>query len=549
VVKSLRSLGVDAVFGIPGSHDAFLYDALRKSPVRTILATNELHAAFMANGYFRRCGKPGVMVTVAGPGFTNGVTGLAEAFFDSAGLVCIVCKPAGLPGQKFQLQKIDEKEIIRSVSKNGFKIKDGAEIGSFLPECFGLAVSGEPGPVLLEISSSALSQKTPDIGLDGSTPQIWLLPLDKQAFDKAARRIESSRKPLLYLGQGAMPASAAIHELVDLLNIPVLTTTSGRGILSEKHPMCLPCDLMEDTKLLNTLIESSDLVLAAGCKFTHNGAKGFRLKLPKEKLIHVDASPDVLGANYPAHIALCGDAADFFNSLLQRRELFRLREPGWKPVEIAEWRRSLLKNKHKKSFSEPRFEGLRPPTAAAFFTALDDLLPEDSCMVTDSGLHQMMARKYLPVTAPAGLIVPADFQSMGFGIPAGIGAKLASPESKVVIVTGDGGFALSGMELLTAVREKIDVTVILFNDNRLGMIHLHQLSKSGRSHAVQTGLVDYSRFCESIGCACFKAADDCHASLEKALEAEGVSLVEVSLRDSLDYKKSGVKGAIRSFIK
>jgi len=549
IVKTLEGLRIEVIFAIPGSNDAHLYNALRQSSIRTVLATNELHAAFMANGYFRNSGKVGVVLTIAGPGFTNAITGLVEAFFDSVGMLCIICKPSNLPGRKFQLQKIDEKDLVRNVTKGCFSLKAGSDTEKTLSECIELATTGEPGPVLLEVMSDVLSENTVLSGNNDAQSKSGLSPVDEKSIAEAIELIVSSHRAVLYLGQGAISSSTQISDFIKLLKTPVLTTTSGRGIVPESHPMSLPSDLVDDVDSVNGILDSCDLIVAMGCKFTHNGAKGFRLNIPEEKLIHVDASPEVLGANYPAHLAISTDVSEFLSALLNRREAFESRKAGWEAGEIDKWRQSLIKSIHKKTYPEPHFEGMSPPTARAFFSALQNILPGNSCVLTDSGLHQMLARQYLEVSVPRGLIVPSDFQSMGFGIPAGIGARLADPARHVVVVVGDGGFALSGMELSTAVRENIAITVILFNDNNMGLIRLHQLSKLGHSHAVKTSEIDYSKFCESMGVQYFKLNNNLQEVISKSLDNDCVSLVEVVLKDSLDIQKTSVKGLLRNILK
>lgn len=548
-VKSLERLGVNIIFGIPGSHDMYLYNALRKSSIQTVLVTSELHAAFMANGFFRNSGKPGIMIAIAGPGFTNSISGLTEAYFDSAGMICIICKPRSLPGEKFQLQKIDEKEIVRTVTKGNFTIDSPVHIESTLRASFELALTGEPGPVLLEISPGVLADTPDSTQSKESGIPSQLPPVDEPSVEEILDHLRASRRVIFYLGQGAAEASNQAWELIELLQAPVLTTTSGRGIIPESHPQSLPSDLVDDVDLVNSILDSCDLILAVGSKFTHNGSKGFRMKFPAERFIHVDTSQDVLGANYPAQLTVAADAGVFFEALLNKRDKLESREIGWKPGEIENWRQSLIKSKHRKSFPEPHIEGHDPSTAKAFFSSLRDLLPGDTCLITDSGLHQMLARKYYEVSAPRGLIVPADFQSMGFGIPAGIGAKLANPERQVVVITGDGGFALCGMELSTAVREEVNITVILFNDNSMGLIRVHQLNKIGHSHAVKTSEIDYHRFCESLGIQYFKLNDNIHDILKKSLHHEGVSLIEIVLKDTLDMKKASAKGFLRNILK
>lgn len=545
LINALETLGVRHVFCVPGSGDRPVYNALRQSSIQTILATNELNAAFMANGYFRNSGKVGVIIVIPGPGFTTSITGIVEAFFDSAGLVCIICKYSKFPGKKFQFQDISEKEINRTFVKKSLSVSGASEIRNVLFEAFALASTGEPGPVLVELSFGVLSEKAPQSFTKSAEPKFNNPLPDKKKMKEAVRLISSSCRAVLFVGQGALNASYQVQQLVELLKAPVLTTTSGRGILPEDHPMSLPCGYLEERlELINSILYSSDLIVALGCKFSSNSTSGFRLNFSKEKLIHVDASPGTLGANYPARLEIAADVVKFLDLILDHKEEFNDRIVKWENSEV-ERLRNLFRLK-KRDFPEPRLEGIKPPTALAFFTALRKILPEKSCLVTDAGLHQLLARKYFEVRMPRGLIVPSDYQSVGFGLPAGIGAKLSDPERMTVVLTGDGGFAMTGMELITLAREKIKLLVIIFNDNHLGIIRLNQLAQFGKTHAVRTGEIDYSKLCEAFKLKYYRLNNNLKEILEQFQADDGTALLEVKLKDSFNIHKSRIKGLIKN---
>ena len=545
LINTLETLGVKHVFCVPGSGDRPVYNALRQSSIQTILATNELNAAFMANGYFRNSGKVGVIIVIPGPGFTTSITGIVEAFFDSAGLVCIICKYPKFPGKKFQFQDINEQDIDRTFVKKSFSVSGASEIRKILFEAFVIASTGEPGPVLVELSSGFLSEKAPQSVITCVQPQFDNPSPDKKKMKEAVRLISSSRRVVLFLGQGALNTSPQIWKLVELLKAPVLTTTSGRGILPEDHPMSLSCDYLEGRlELINSFLHSSDLIVALGCKFSSNSTFGFRLNFSKEKLIHVDASPETLGANYPARLEITADVAKFLDSLLEHREEFNAREIGWDDSELERCRN--LISKKKREFPEPSLEGMKPPTALAFFSALREILPEKSCLVTDSGLHQILARKYFEVRRPRSLIIPSDYQSVGYGIPAGIGAKLSDPDKMTVVVTGDGGFAMTGIELITVAREKIKLLVVIFNDNHLGIIRLNQLAQFGKSHAVRTGEIDYSKLSEALKLKYYRLNNNLKEIFDQFQADDGTALLEVKLKDSFNIHKSRIKGLIKN---
>jgi acetolactate synthase-1/2/3 large subunit len=545
ICKTLEHLGVECVFGIPGTQNVKLYDSLRRSSIRTVLTTHELAAAFMANGYFRSSGKVGVVVAIPGPGFTYALTGLAEAFLDSAAVICIVNSPASTLGYKFQLQAIDQKAIAQPIVKTTYRIDCAADISKYLFDAYQSAVTGEPGPVLVEVAPSVLheiessnSQRASPQILHNSQPQA-------KQIKEAIERIISSRRIILYLGQGANAASAQVLELAELLSSPVLTTTSARGILPENHYFAFPFSHFRGGgETINRMLEACDLVIALGCKFSHNGSGGFKLRIPAEKLIHVDASTEVLGANYPASQTILSDVSTFLNAILENRELISSNDIGWPSEELMEWRRR-ASSENKSNSPEPIIEGIEPVTPKEFFESLNEALPVNACLVTDSGLHQYLARRYFTVLSPRGLLVPTDFQAMGFGLPAGIGAKLASPERAVVVLMGDGGFAMSGMELLTAVREKVHITIILFNDGVLGLIRLQQMSNFGRSHAIRLHNPDFSKLAEAMGAAYFRMDGETKVVLQRCIAHPGVSLLEVRLKDSPAFRNMRAKALLR----
>ena len=541
VCESLSRLGVSCVFGLPGSQNIRLFEALRRSSLRTVPATHELAAAFMANGYARASGRPGVLVTGPGPGFAWTLPGLTEAFLDSVPLLYIVQESVSPRGRKFGLQQIDQNALARPVVKSVRNVTQVSAVGEAVACAHEECQSGEPGPVLVQIAGRLLNGQQPEVQGPPKTgtsadPEADSTPA-AESVQHALDAIAASNRALLYCGQGANSAAEAVRELAEVLHAPVITTRSARGLLPENHPLSIVFNPDGDSAAsLNRLIDRSDLVLALGCKFSHNGAAGFRLRIPREKLIHVDASREVLEANYPARIAIESKVAVFLAEVLKDRKSLQRRPIGWEVDEIARWRR-LLPAEAAKAMVEPKFQGIAPPTAAAFFAALREAMPAKGCLVTDSGLHQEMARVHFRVFSACGFIAPSDFQSMGFGLPAAIGAKLANPDRPVVAIVGDGGFAMSGMELLTAVRERTPLTVIVFNDCALGQIRLHQISAFGVGHATSLVNPDFGLFAAAAGIRYSLLADDPTEILKRAIRGNEVQLVEVRLHDSPAYRR------------
>lgn len=549
ICLTLRHLGVECIFGLPGSQNLPLYEALRRSSIRTILATSELAAAFMANGYFRSCGKAGVVVTIPGPGFAYALAGIAEAYLDSAAILWVAGRSAASPGNRFQLQALDQKAIAGPLVKQVYSVRSIADLPSTIGRAYEAAGSGEPGPVLVEVASSVLTQES---SYPFERTSIEAAPLslpDPISVNRLVEMVKASKRALLYAGAGCIGAAPQVCDLAERLGAPVLTTTSGRGIVPEDDRLALVLDDGSgNIGVLNRLIDSCDLVIALGCKFSHNGSHGFRLRIPKDKLIHVDSSAAVLGVNYPAAFQIVCDIRAFVNLLLRRGEIFTCRTSAWTDPELRLWREK-FKEVHLRADPEPKILGLDPPTPSAFFGLLRKAMPPQSSLVTDSGMHQMLARKYFPVLAPRGLIVPSDFQSMGFGLPAGIGAKLASPEKTVVVLMGDGGFALSGMEILTAVREGVQLLVIVFNDGNLGLIRLGQLRSSGHSFATRLRNPDFPVFAGAVGAHYQRLEGNPEAVLLGCLRTPGVTMLEVCLRDSAAIGKLLVMGRVKEGVK
>lgn len=541
--RTLEALGVEHVFGLPGSQNVAFFEALRKSKLRVVVPTDELAAAFMAIGLSRASGKVGVITTIPGPGLTYAVTGLAEARLDSVPLICIVQAPAASPGNRFQLHALDQAAIVGPLVKQVFRLDSLLELPSVMATVHACALQGEPGPVLIEVDHAALTVDVAQEPLTGPRSS-WVPPTaPPEALEAAVDRLAAARRPMLLVGQGGNAAATGVRGLAERLDCPVLTSTSGRGVLAEDHPLSIPSDLC-DVNDLNALIAESDLVLALGIKFSFNGARGFGLQIPQDRLVHVDASQEVLGANYLPALGVQGDVPSFVSEVVKRLSHGTSRESKWTPEEVAGWRARVRSGCG--GAIEPRVGGSDPATPAKFFEIVREVLPREGCLVTDSGWHQMLARRHFPVLACRGLLVPTNLQSMGFGLPAAVGAKLAAPDRPVVLVQGDGGFLMCGMELVTAVRERIHLPVIVLNDGQYGLIRIQQLRDYGRSHGVECGGLDIEAFAAAAGAPYVRADEDLREPLRTALATPGPTVIEVSVEDSGRVRRARVEGLARS---
>lgn len=545
ICAALQRAGIECVFGLPGTQTVSLYEALRTSSLRSIVATHELSAAMMANGYYRSSGRVAALLTIPGPGFTWALTGLAEAALDSAALLHLTTQPARAPGQRFQLQALDQTAIAAALTKAQHQIDQAGDIATVLAAAHAEAGAGEPGPVLVQVAREALRESAP-LPAAMPVPPAAAAP-NPAALDEVVAALGRAERCVLLLGQGCAGAAELATRLAETLSAAVVTTTSGRGVVAEDHPLSLGFELGgNECATLNALIEASDLVLAIGCKFSHNGSRGFELRVAPDKLIHVDAGAEALGANYPARQLVCADAHAFLGALLPRLGS-RAGRGGFNVEEIAQWRTRCLAEGQRHRV-EPRIHGVPSGQPQAFFEALHRAMPRQACLVTDSGQHQGLARRHFRVLCPRGLIVPTNLQSMGFGISAAIGACLADPDRPVVALIGDGGLAMSGLELLTAVRERLRLTVIVFVDGAYGLIRMQQLATSGHVHDTEFNGPDLATFAASIGAAHVRLDGEPETILAAAIAAAGVTLVEVRVGDTMPMRwlraRSVARGAL-----
>ena len=530
VCGALESLGVTHVFAYPGTEIAELLDGLRTSRLETVVPTSELPAAFMALGYARASGRVGVAAVIPGPGLAFALPGLAEARYDSVPL--LVLTGASDPRAPF-----DVGDAVRPVVKALLEPGAPGELATAVREGHALAAAGEPGPVVVRLPPAALSATAAPGGgalAEENPPAPDVGPV--------TARLRDARLVTLFVGQGAAGAAAEAVELAERLGAAVLTTTSGRGIVPETHPLALPSDLPgEGVAVLNRVLAGSDLVLALGCRFHPNGTHGGRLELDPDRLVHVDAALPPAPVR-PAGLAVEADVPAFLRALLPEVEP---RRSGWEPAELERFRREFAGARAAASRTEPTLPETAGSSPAAFFAALRRALPPEGVLAVDSGLHQQLARRYFQVLRPRTFLVPADFQSMGFALPAAIGAALAQPERPAVALLGDGGMAISGLELLTASRGAIPLTVIVFNDGRLNLIRLQQLVRFGREHGTTLAPPGLEALAAATGARYVRVAGDPFELLAESIGSGELRLLEVEVEDSLLFRGAAAMGTVR----
>jgi acetolactate synthase-1/2/3 large subunit len=537
IVEALEAAKVRCVFGLPGTQTLELFEALRRSRIRTVVATNELAASFMAGGWARMTGAPGVLLTIPGPGFTWSLTGVAEARLDSVALLQITGAPSRLPANKrFRQQELDQAAMVAPLVKGVIEADARSDPGLAVLEGLRLARSGEPGPVLLQVSSATLGRDHTGEALRDD----WTGTVDSDALERICARMRCARRAILMVGQGTLNHADAIRTIAEQMMIPVLTTPAARGVLPEDHPLSFGLDAYSGRLGdVNELVESADLVLVIGCKLAHSGTGGFQLRLPADRLVHVDTSVEVLGANYPASLEVAADAGDVLKALL-----VSLSRSAWTEDELKMWKERLTVRET--GVREPRVTGSSTSDARGFFDALRRGLPRDAVLVLDSGTHQILARRYYAALAPRGLLMPTGLQSMGFAIPTAIGAKLAEPDRPVVALVGDGGFAMTALELLTAVRERVSLVVVVFVDGAFGQIRLQQLANYGVSYGVSLESPDLGLLAQSIGVRHRVVGEnDVEQSVRAAVGSSGITILEVRVGDSVGIRRTAAVARAR----
>jgi acetolactate synthase-1/2/3 large subunit len=522
LVRALQSRGVRHTFGIPGAQNLEIFDALADGGPRNILPASELGAAFMADGYARASGGIGVCLAIPGPGLTNMITGLAEAFLDSSPLVVLVTA-VERSDQAFHLHEIDQVQAVKPVVKQVITVGEAREIAVRVGEAFDLAEQGEPGPVLVELPRELLRERV-DPGPLASAAGGTREPIDGQAIDRIAQMLKGARFCGIYAGKGALGASAELVRLAELLQAPVATTISGKGAIPEDHPLAVGFGFgPSGTRAAREFFGRCDVVLAVGCKFAEMSTSKWLMSM-NGKLIHVDRSPRVLNRNYPADIALCAEAKTALGAILSR-----LGDTG--APEADELKQEIEKARQKEIKRVNGIESKEGVHPSRLLYRLREQTDRDTVVVTDCGSHQLWAVLDWQVLAPHTFVTPSDYQAMGFGVPAAVGACLANPDRRVVCLSGDGGLLITGFELLTAVRERLKLTVILFNDGALGLIKDMQEKFYGRSESVQLCSPDYRQLAAALGAGylAISCDEELDAGLQQVRQSDGVLLVDVKV--------------------
>lgn len=537
LVKALELQGVDVMFGLPGGAILPVYDSILESSIRHVLVRHEQGAGHMAEGYAHATGRPGVAMVTSGPAATNIVTPLCDAYLDSVPMVCITGQvPLAAIGTD-AFQECDTTGITMAVTKHNFLVTDPQDIPRVIHEAFHIATTGRPGPVLVDIPKdivdpanprSAMSWYEPtdaDMELPGYTP---LTVGDPQLIGQAAELIAQAERPVLYVGGGVLKARAAepLLELAELLQIPVVTTLMARGAFPDRHELCLGMPGMHGNYTAVTAMQQADLLVSLGARFDDRVTGKLDGFAPDAKIIHVDIDPAELGKVRQFQVGIQGDCRQVIEGLVEAtralgadaqadRSAWRSTVSGWKERFPLVYQDSAPGDRLKPQFV---IEQLR------------DNNPADTILASGVGQHQMYASQYWKFDHPYTWINSGGLGTMGFSIPAAIGAKAGMPDSRVWAVDGDGCFQMTAQELVTATVEDIPIKVALLNNSYLGMVRQWQEmfydERFSEVHLSDT-CPDYVKWAEAMGCVAIRveSPEEVAPAIAKANEIDDRSVV------------------------
>ena len=518
--------GVTDVFGYPGGAILPAYDAMLQYPIRHILVRHEQGATHMADGYARATGRVGVAVATSGPGATNMVTGIATAMMDSSPIVCIT----GQVGSKLigsdAFQETDITGITLPITKHNYLVTRASDVAHTIREAFAVAASGRPGPVLVDITKDA-QQSSCDFNWDAAAPKgrhaaAPRSPIADRDREQALELINSARRPLILAGRGIMlsGAMAQVRELAERAQIPIAMTLLGIGAFPMSHPLNLGMMGMHGEAFVNQAIQESDLLIALGMRFDDRVTGNLRTYARDARKVHVDIDASEIGKNVAVDVGLVGDLNEVLSVLL----------PGIAAGDRSEWIAHITRLKGDTAVRDIK----HLPDNGHLYAAhvINDLWRStngDAVVVTDVGQHQMWEAQYYHHDTPRTLITSGGLGTMGFALPAAIGAKVARPDAEVWTIAGDGGFQMTMPELATIAQEKLDVKIAIINNGYLGMVRQWQeFFYGGRYAATPLLSPDFAKIAEAYGIPAFtvKQRGEVDEAIAAAREYRGAALID-----------------------
>ncbi|MEU8611640.1 acetolactate synthase large subunit [Actinoplanes sp. NPDC048791] len=524
LVRSLEALGVEVAFGIPGGAILPAYDPLYDSKVRHILVRHEQGAGHAATGYAQATGKVGVCIATSGPGATNLVTPIADAYMDSVPIVAITGQVARPAIGTDAFQEADIQGITLPITKHNFLIQTPEEIPRIMAEAFHLALTGRPGPVLVDVPKDVLQAATtfawpPTLDLPGYRPTLH--PHGKQ-IREAARLIAQAKRPVLYVGGGVLKAGATdgLRKLAELTGIPVVTTLMALGAFPDSHPQHLGMPGMHGTVPAVYALQKADLLVTLGARFDDRVTGKLDSFAPDAKVVHADIDPAEIGKNRHADVPIVGDARHVIDELIAAVSATAggtaAYEPWWAQLND-------LRERYPLGYDEPTDGTLAPQYV---IQRIGELVGPEAIYVAGVGQHQMWASQFISYEKPGTWLNSGGAGTMGYAVPAAMGAKVGRPDTAVWAIDGDGCFQMTNQELATCALEGIPVKIAVINNGNLGMVRQWQtLFYEGRYSNTELGthkhrIPDFVKLAEALGCVGLRCESkaDVDATIKAAME-------------------------------
>lgn len=525
LIRCLQEEGVDTIFGYPGGVLLPIYDEIYRSDLRHILGRHEQGIVHAADAYARVTGRPGVCIVTSGPGATNAVTGIATAHMDSVPLIVFTGQVALAALGRDSFQEADITGITLPITKHNYLVKHTGDLARIIKEAFYIATTGRPGPVVIDLPrdvtvSKALFNYPRSVELQGYRV---LKKVNLLQVNQATKVINQAKRPVLYVGGGVINsgAHAEILTLAEKANIPVTTTLMGLGAFPETNPLSLGMLGMHGTCYANYAVSECDCLIAVGARFDDRVTGNIATFAPKAKIIHIDIDAAEIGKNVKVDIPITGDARHVLSELSSQVEAGPRERMDWL-AKIEEWKQMYpLKYVQDKDKIKPQF----------VVEMIYEVTRGEAIITTEVGQNQMWAAQYFKYTRPRTLVTSGGLGTMGYGLPAAIGAQIGRPDSLVFGISGDGSFQMNSQELATAVTYKLPIKIAILNNGYLGMVRQWQELFYGHRYS-QTDLAgaspDFVKLAEAYGAAGIRVTrpEEVRPALEKAIAIQGPVIID-----------------------
>ena len=522
IIECLKVQGVTDLFGYPGGAIMPTYDALYDSGLNHLLCRHEQGAAMAAIGYARASGKVGVCIATSGPGATNLITGLGDAMMDSVPVVAITGQVAVPLIGTDAFQEADVLGLSLGCTKHSYIVQSIEELPEIIAEAFQIAQSGRPGSVLIDVPRNIQVAQVPENVKPVVKAPEKPCALNQDSLEKAKALLSQAKKPVLYVGGGVGMANAvaALREFQTIAQLPSVATLKGLGAINPQDPLYMGMIGMHGTKAANISVQECDLVLVCGARFDDRVTGKLDSFAPKAKVIHCDIDAAEINKLRKADVALQGDLNEIFNALAA-------------PLNIAPWREHIVALKNELDFQYPENLGSETINPWTLLHKLSQRKPQNAVVATDVGQHQMWSAQHMQHFAPENFITSAGFGTMGFGLPAAVGAKVARANDEVILVTGDGSIMMNIQELGSIKRGNLPVKILLIDNQRLGMVRQWQdlFWNKRRSETILEDNPDFLMLAQAfdIPAERIERADEVDAALNRLLASPSAYLLQVCI--------------------